>query len=320
MATDSTNDPNARWRLEEEPPEAAWRAAGKPILNALMEHVPTATDRRPWVPGYELRIQGQGRLVSKEQRRYTIVGHGQYSNHIGGCRTLTAGTQSIRTTEHIKASIGRSDDAPDRDVSWGTDRLHVKGNADLHFGSRDVIMSGIVNRTWHGGVMRLASMEGMICGGAFLRLIAGPAMTPSGMMTGDVYGGAARVSAVRSYLAVLQYRAASSAAWAAGVYVRNATFVIEPVVGTPSANAPVAGLLAKLARLAKVLAVVRMLCPVIDILIGLFMLVPMGLAALAGLIAGIVKTPNPVPPSGPPRMRTQNIGLHQSAMASAMHL
>ena len=98
------------------------------------------------------------------------------------------------------------------------------------------MLIGILNRQWNGGVMRLASMEGVICGGGFLRLIASPSATISGINSGDVYGGCARVAVVRSYLAVLQYRAAQTATWASAIYNRTATFVVEPVVGSPSAT------------------------------------------------------------------------------------
>jgi len=314
MTTDTTDDGQAQ-DPNGNPPEP-WRAEGTPILEALMKHVPRETDRRPWQAGHALHIQGLGGLVSKERRHFTILGHGEYSNHIGGCRTLVAGSQAIRTTRDLTTSIGRSDDAPDVDVPWGRDSLTVDGNADNTFGSRLVMMSGFVERNWNGGVMRLASMEGAICGGAFLRLIASPSATISGLMTGDVYGGCARVAAVRTYLAVLHHRAAAPAAWAVGVYSRNATFTVEPVIGSPSAGAPVAALAAKLARLGRMLSIARMLCPVLDIFVGLVSMVPLGIFALYGLIAGVIKKPVPIPPAGPPRVRQRHRGVELESFLS----
>ena len=322
MAEAVTNDDPAAWwdfdandAPEPDAPEP-WRSEGKPILNGLMEHVPTATDRRPWQAGHELHIQGLGGLVSKERRRFTILGHGEYSNHIGGCRKLVADTQSIRTLKHLTVSIGKGEDPPDVDVPWGRDSLTVDNDAEMTFGSRTLMMSGFVTRNWNGGVMRLASMEGVICGGPFIRLIASPSSTLSGLMTGDVYGACARVSAVRTYLAVLHYRAAAKASWAVGMYVRNATFTIEPVINVPTQGLPVSDIGRKLARMAKMLEIARMLCPVLDIFLGLATLIPMGIYALVSLIAGIVKKPNPLPMAGPPRLRTMNVGTHMEIYGS----
>ena len=139
-------------------------------------------------------------------------------------------------------------------------------------------------------------------------------------MTGDVYGGCARVGAVRSYLAVLQYRAAATAAWAAGVYTRNATFTVEPLIASPSAQTPVSGVMAKLARLGKILSVARMICPPLDILIGVLTFIPMGIYALFKLISGVIKKPVPIPPSGPPRVRNRNRGLALESFASAISM
>ena len=308
MAEAVKDDPAAWWDFDTNDAPESWREKGTPILNGLVQHVPVAKDRRPWQEGHELHMQGLGGLVSKERRHFTILGHGEYSNHIGGCRKLVANSQSMRTLKHLTVSIAKGDNAPDVDAPWGRDSLTVDGDAEMTFGSRTLMMSGFVTRNWNGGVMRLASMEGVICGGAFLRLIASPSATMSGLMTGDVYGGCARVAGVRTYLAVLHYRAAQTAAWASGVYVRKTTFTIEPVINVPTQGRPMSDIGRILARLGKMLSIARMLCPVLDIFLGLVTLVPMGIYALVALIAGIVKKPNPLPMAGPPRLRTMNIG------------
>ena len=295
----------------------SWRPADTPILNALLEHVPGATDRRPWQPGLELSIRGQGGLVSADKRRYTIVGHGEYANHIGGCRTLAANRQGIRTTKELNTNIARADGTRDKDVRWGVDSLTVEGDAQITFGARLVMMSGIVNRQWNGGVMRLASMEGVICGGGFLRLIASPSATLSGLNSGDVYGGCARVSVVRSTLAVLQYRAAQTATWTSAVYNRTATFVVEPVVGTPSKN-PASNTASKLARLGRTFEMARMLCPALDILVGVVTFFPLAIYAIYSLIAGVVNKPVAAPLSGPPRIRNRTVGVHSLAYQSVV--
>lgn len=115
---------------------------------------------------------------------------------------------------------------------------------------------------------------------------------------------------VRTYLGLLHYRAAQTAAWASGSYTRRTTFTIEPVVNVPTQGIPLTDIGKKLARLAKMLAIARMLCPVLDIFLGLVTLIPMGIYAFIAVIAGIVKTPNPLPMVGPPRLRTMNVGTY----------
>ena len=310
----STNGPEWHggewWSFDGADPGASWRTASAPILDSLIEKVPASVKQRPWVAGHALQIRGFGGLVSKERRRYTIVGNGEYTSYVAGSRTLVAGEQTV-AADTVSTIVAQQNGADEDGVPWGRDSLTVLGNADVTVGSRTVLMSGIVQRSWNGGVMRLASMEGIICGGAFLRLIAGPSATLSALCTGDVYGGCARVAVVRTYLAVLQYRAAAVAAWAVGIYLRSASFVIEPIIGIPTSGGPVSNTASKLARLGRVLSAARMLCPPLDIFIGVATFVPLGIYGLYKLISGIVKKPVPVPPAGPPRVRIRNVALSQ---------
>ena len=296
-----------------------WRPEGKTILEGLLEQVPKELARRPWRPGLELHIQGVGGFVGKERRHYTILGHGSYTNYIGGCRTLSVENQTLKTSKNLTVTIGGGDpkSMPD-DIVPGRDVLTVKGDANLTFGGRTVMMSGVMRRDWRSGVMRLASMEGIICGGAFLRLIASPSVTLSALMTGDVYGGCARVSAVRTYLAVLQYRSARLVGKASLLYVRNASFVIEPVINVKTQETPKSNLARKLARLSKVVEVARMVCPVLDILVGLVTLVPIGLIALVGLIQKARGKADPTTMTGPPRLRSLVAAYHGENKTLAM--
>ena len=185
---------------EEDDADGPWRALSqdrrfKPILGPLADvprwsgSPPTTV---PWQPGYELNIQGHGTFVSKERCRYTLIGHeGSYLNQIGGHQSLTADFQSSRVQNNRLVTITRQK-ADGVETSWGRDRLTVNGNASYQFHSRTIMMSGTINRRWNKGVMRVASMEGIICGGAMTRVIAGPSATLSGLMTADVYGGIAR--------------------------------------------------------------------------------------------------------------------------------
>lgn len=313
------NGREAWWRFEADASHASWREAETPILDSLLEQVPEWSERPPWQPGYELHIRGQGGLVSKERRRYTIVGHGGYANNVGGHRTLTTDYQSTICSKDRKIMVARPDETRGLDAPWGRDELVVEGDASHTYHGRTLMMTGTVQRTWHGGVMRLASMEGVICGGAFVRVIASPSATLSALMSGDVYGGAARVSAVRTYLAVLHYRAAQSAAWAMGVYVRNASFVIEPIISSPSGQAPKGKIAQKLARLAKAAEVARMVCPVVDIVAGVATL-PFAVLGIVALIRSLVRKPVPIPPAGPPRTRARNVGLNVQQFSSIVCL
>ena len=176
-----------------------------------------------------------------------------------------------------------------------------------------------------------------------VRAIGGPSATLSGMSTGDVYGGIARASAVRSYLAVLQYRAAKDAAWAMGVYVRNATFVIEPLLSPPAGMVPKNNIARKMNRIQKTMTKVRkasaaiarsrvgragsavgegarMVCPLADIIVGVASLpfALFGIVQLIGSLAGLGK-PIPIPPVGPPRVRTR-YGTDVSKFATVMFM
>ena len=321
-ATTTASDAGGWWGLESDLSAASWKDADSPHLESL-ERVPSMHDSLeipPWRPGYELDIRAFGGLVSNDRRRYTLVGHdGSYVNQVRGNRTITADYHSTRVRRHRTDTVARTKDSDGLDASWGRDRLTVERDASHEFHSRTLMMSGLVKRNWNGGIMRLAAMEGVVCGGAMIRVIAGPAATMSQMMTGDVYGGIARASAVRAYLAVLQYRAAKDAAWAMGLWVRRTTFTIVPAVPTPPAVTPAGNALTKMARLNKmatkawrvtkgIVAAAGMVCPLVDILVGV-LTIPFALVGLATLFAGFVSKKTPVPPAGPPRVVQSNSGV-----------
>lgn len=342
-AAKDTSNVGEWWRFGDDPAATtSWRPAGMSILDGLLDVVPNpdAADvadsdaedgqsgedggevapPRPWLAGHELHIQGCGGLVSKERRHYTIVGNGVYSNTIGGCRTLTADSQTIYTTDDLVTNIAKGDIADDsplasKSISWGTDALNVSGDANMTWGSRTTMMSGLVHHNYNGGVMKIASMEGIICGGAMLRLIASPSVTLSLLGTGDVYGGIARCAVVRSYLAVLHYRAAAACVWLTGAYQRLATFVIEPIIGIPQPNQPQGKIMEKLSRLMKPIRAIATVCPPLDILIGILS-IPFGIYGLFKMFANWVKKPPPIPPTGPPRVRVRTAPL-LSQMASS---
>ena len=322
-AQTTAGDTDGWWGVDTDLPATSWKNADHSALRNL-KRVPSMNDEDdpPWDPGYRLDIQGCGGLVSKERRRYTLVGHeGTFANQIRGNQTVAADYHSTRVRKHRSVTIAKTEGSDGLDASWGRDRLTVAGNASYEFYSRTLMMSGMITRNWNGGIMRLAAMEGVVCGGAMVRTIAGPAGTMSQMMTGDVYGGIARVSAVRSYLAVLQYRAAKDAAWAIGVWVRRTTFTIVPVTPAPPQVTPTGNAARKMSRLSKTaskaakvtrksVSGMRMICPVVDIALGLLS-IPLAIVGIAMLLKGLFGkgSKNAVPPAGPPRVLNTNSGM-----------
>ena len=305
-ATTGELDADGWWGLESDNPAATWKDEHSSHLQNLLR-VPSMHDSPespPWEPGYELHVRGFGGIVSKDRNRYTLVGHdGRFVNQIEGTRAVTADYHSTRVRRNRTDTVA------------GRDRLAVEGDASYEFKSRTLMMGGAVKRNWRGGIMRMASMEGVICGGAMTRVIAGPSATMSGMMTGDVYGAIGRASGIRIYLAVLQYRAAMHAAWALGGWIRNTTFTIVPVAPPPQGPTPAGNGAKKMSRLAKTARkavkvtkkateALRMVCPVVDILLGVISL-PLAIFGAAMFVKMLV-TRNKIPPTGPPRVESRN--------------
>ena len=191
---------------------------------------------------------------------------------------------------------------PHAGVRWGHDRLTVHGDAEIRFGSRVYMAKGTFDRTCNGGVVRLASFEGVIAGGVFTRAICGPSAALSGFMTSDVYGGAIRLSILRLFLAGLHYRAAKHTRWDTVYYGSSAPFTIVPAMSAERAPKR-SGIAAKLGRLAaaasKAFKVVRWLVAPVSILYGALKLLLFPVLLIAGLLRrylgnGPVVTP-PVP-------------------------
>lgn len=173
------------------------------------------------------------------------------------------------------------------------------------------MMSGTIDQSWEGSVTRLVGMEGVICGGAFVRTYAGVAATMASMVTGDVFGGCARASAARMHGAIMNFRSWEGASvWGIGCYVRKCTAVVEPAVGSVSQDASTKSRAAKLMKLA------TNVCPFVGILMAPFAIV----FGILGLIRSIkakslLKIP---PPAGPPRVLTRTTGVTTRSAASEL--
>ena len=194
----------------------------------------------------------------------------------------------------------------------GVERLTVGGTARFEFHERKTMLTGTVNRLWEGPIVRMIGMDGIICGGVFGRIHAGPSFTLAHLASSDVYGGAAHVAAARIHASTLGYRSADATAWAMAAYVRATRVTLEPLLGTPSQTLPFrdAKLAAKLGKLA--LAA----CPFLDILMGLALLFPMLLIAL---IRKVIRA-RATPPAGPPRLRNRSAGFTKEVAASVLHV
>ena len=207
---------------------------------------------------------------------------------------------------------------PHAGLDWGRDELHVEGDAVIRFNSRTFMVKGTFERAWRGGVVRLASMEGVIAGGFYTRAIGGPSLALSGIMTSDVYGGAVKVSACRLLMAGIHYRAAKAAAWACGVYIRRVPFTIEPT--HQAAQAPIRqGMWGKLDRLwaasKKAIKIARYVFPVADIAWGLGNILAIPIAMI---ISKIRKKPIVDPEAtGKPRIHVR-AGTNLSSINTAV--
>ena len=308
------------------PPES-WREDGKSRLEALLGYVPSYPawvegheDVVPWRRGCSLAIHSLGDSVSRDRERYSIVGHEGYAGYVAGHRNTIAEKQRTHVEKSRVLMVTNKGSTIDG-VRGGRDHMRVHGNAELKFRSRSVILGyGTAERHYSGGIQKMAPMEGVIAGGAHVRAFGGPAASLSALASGDVYGGSARAAATRVRMAILHYRAASAAAWTYVAYVRAAQFIIEPMVSVPQSSSPKSQIARKLMRLMKVVRVARMLCPGIDIAVGVATAVPLAIYGIAMLIKSKIVGPNPIPPAGPPRVLNRIGATELSCFGSMMYM
>ena len=301
----------------------SWRIDEQTRLQGLLDYV--SSGRRvdgvdPWQGALELYVQCQGGEVARDRRCYTVTGAPGYSAFVGRSRSATYGAAEIRVAKSAAVAVMKSPDSSDLDASWGRDSMHVKGDARLEFQSRTFLMSGHIARNWNGGVVKMCSMEGVIAGGAMVRVIAGPAASMSPLCTGDVYGGILRSATARANIAIFHYRAAKDVAWVMGVYVRAATFVIEPLIGATPVLPAYGKVAAKLAKIGQKVTRIAMICPPVDILFGIFVGIPVAIFGIGVMIAALIRTPNVIPPLGPPKTHVRHAGVINDTQSSIVYL
>ena len=285
---------------------------------------PEDTAKPPWSDEQDIEIKAVGGLYNRERRRIIVAGHeyrrvvgghrdavvtGDHSTTIGGAAAVKIGPQPADDAE----GEGQEEAPPQPTLSApGRDSLVVDGNASISGHDRRVSMGGIYNRTWGGGVIRTAGLEGVICGGGFVRMIAGPALHLAPIVSGDVYGGGLHASAARLHAAGFGYRSAELAAWTCGIYLRATGCTFTPAIASPSKTYSKRSLAAKIARIA------LGLCPPLDIMMGIggLLLVPiMAIAAKIQAARGVPKKP----PKMTPRSLVRTIGLRNQTTAKELN-
>lgn len=241
----------------------------------------------PWASGYELRMVGVGGMQSEERRRIMILP-----------RTLRINIQGDLDVNVEEESKLRAEWSSNESIS-GKDSITVGGGAEFTWHARNILIThGGVNRIWTGQIRKYIGQDGVICLGLFARLFTGASMTMSALVSGDVYGGAAKSAAARVYIFGFGYRAAKAAAWLTPAYIRLNNYVIEPATGTAAGEAPTKSYASKAAQ------IIIALCPFLEILSGMAA-IPIGIFMA---VLNKVRKKKPIPPVGPPRIRTIKAG------------
>lgn len=250
----------------------------------------------PWKKGHELTLRASGGASLRDDRRISVAA-GHYTGLVSGNRNAEiSGNRKLRSETDLSIQIHE------------TDSLRVEGNADLKAGDRMVIGTGHVTRRWEGAMARFIGMEGVICGGAFLKSYLAGSLTIAPLATGDIYGGGVHAAGVRVNMsAMMGYRSCERVAWQGNTFVRSAGFTLEPIAETRTQEMP-KHMAMKAARIG------LGLCPFIDILLGVLTLVPNIASSIYGLVKNWKKPPPP--PKGPPRVHNRTYGVATMSRAS----
>ncbi len=257
-------------------------------------------DSPPW-SGNQLEFVGSGGIEVRERYRDTI-GAQHYLSAVGGdIHARIGGDCSVDVEHDHLLSIDENHGGLWRNRG---DNLHVKGDVRWHSGEKMVLGACDVERRWEGDILRMIGMEGIICGGIFLKTFSGGiSTTMAPLVSGDVYGGAAHASGARVRASsTLGYRSSEMAAWACTFYVRKAWTTIEPLPGSLTQD-PRRQLGEKLGR------ILLGTNPILDIMWGVAFM-PMAIYSLIKMIKDKIqgKQQPADPPQGPPRVRTRFVG------------
>ena len=297
-----------------------WQDDGETTLSSLLAvadrgQYALAKNGVPWESGHTLEIKGWGGVFSRERSR-VMISPGPHQTHVQTNRTIDIDEDySFTADRDVAISIsgppetavnedGTSTplDAAIVDTQWGKDELVVNGDMTWEFHDHNInIIGGGVNRVWHGGITRLVGMEGIICAGAYARIVAGAAMTMAAVASGDVYGGCVRTSGARLHLAGFGYRSMDVGEWMMASYIRQGNTTLVPAVGSTSPNMVRRSMASKAARIA------FGILPFADILHGVLGLALLPFRLLLALVNKVRKKPRK-PVDVAPRVFNRTVG------------
>ena len=180
--------------LAEEFPEPTWEPDRATLLDSLIAVADQPSWKRrlvtgsPWQSGYELTLSTMGALHNLERRRVMVFPDGYRNYRKGSLDADVSDRCEIDVDGDMRVSIGPVEGGTDTGggnavANPGLDELTVNGDADVRFEDKTTLISGAINRVWTGPITRVAGMEGVICGGIFARVHAGPCMTAAAVVT-----------------------------------------------------------------------------------------------------------------------------------------
>jgi len=272
-----------------------WYPEAPTSIQAL-KAIPGWKGGTPWSEKHQLEIIANGGLYSRDRRRLQVAGN-IFTATVNGDRNVEV-TRDHRLEVEGNATFSVQ----------GADALKVAGDADWHAHDRMTLGAGNLQRRWEGPILRMIGMEGIICGGAFLKTFTGVSTTMAPLASGDVYGGAVRAAGARARMhGTMGYRSSEMCMWNCGVFQRMCATLIEPIVNTPRQDPP-RNMLLKAGRIG------MGLCPLADILFGLLS-APVTMAMAARNFRKNRGKP-PAPPAGPPRVHMRTVGLATQTRAS----
>lgn len=244
----------------------------------------------PWGGSQEAEMIGSGGIEVNDRRRETIAAQ-HYMSAVGGDLNMRTGGDCKVTVKHDRLTM----------MDTGKDSIRVQGDAVWRTEERMVLGACNVERRWEGAILRMIGMEGIICGGFFMKTFSGGIFTTmSPLVSGDVYGGAVHASAIRfRACGGMAYRSSELAWWWATTYLRKAWTTIEPMPGSLQQDA-------KRPLYEKVGRCLMGTNPILDIMWGVTFM-PMAIYSLVKTIKNLIqKKKSPAePPQGLPRTRTR---------------
>ena len=260
--------------------------ATPPAIDELLPSL-EESEPEPWIEETEIEVAGIEGIRSSAGERARIARKRHVERVEGamdeegeqGYESVVSGDESVRID--------------------GEDRLTVEGGADIRIDERRVLMRGTFERRWTGAITRMSAIEGVIAGGSFTRVQAGPCVALMAFGTSDVYGGASRLTGVRTQVSGTQYQTSRGTARAAGLYVRSAGVVVEPLTWSPAAEPPARTMRAKAARIGMIAG---SMIPFFGIATTV-VTIPVGIARL---IRSARRGRPPPGTQGAPRMRMRN--------------